>query len=228
MSLYARSDVMSVAVPATSGGCGHQHTRPVVKGAPVKLWKLDCAHCESFLRGDGRTKKIHVTPGDKDNGIAPKMKKVADADPMWSSTPRSIPLTPDEEEGERWSRVRARDEISALNAFAAAKMSGLPVSPELQFYLEGLSGTAAQAVQGSVVCLNNHDNPAGTKFCSECGVSMSAKAVIEPSPQVVDLEDVMPLESLHIATLKKRARELGLSDAGNKGDLITRIKGTTT
>ena len=66
MVLFARSDVMSVSVPVGSGGCGRPggHSRPVIKGAPAKTFKLDCPPCESFLKGDRKQKilKYHIDP----------------------------------------------------------------------------------------------------------------------------------------------------------------------
>lgn len=69
VTLYARSDLASVAIPVESGGCGVQHTRPVIGGAPVRLWHIDCPQCTTFLKGDD----------------------------LWSLNPAKIPLTPDEE-----------------------------------------------------------------------------------------------------------------------------------
>jgi hypothetical protein len=69
MRLYARSDVMAVAIPADGGGCGLTHSRPVLEGAPAKLWPLDCPACSAALKGD----------------------------PLWAADRLKIPLTPDEE-----------------------------------------------------------------------------------------------------------------------------------
>jgi len=52
MTLYARSDVMSVALSKEHGGCGATHTRPVTHGAPAKVWALECVPCEDHLRSD--------------------------------------------------------------------------------------------------------------------------------------------------------------------------------
>jgi hypothetical protein len=69
MRLYARSDVMAVAIPASEGGCGEGHLRPFVQGASSKLWPLDCPLCTQVLRND----------------------------PLWHADKLKIPLTPDEE-----------------------------------------------------------------------------------------------------------------------------------
>lgn len=70
MSLYARSDIVCIAVPETAGGCGASHARPVINGAPVDEWQLDCIPCTTYLR------KQH--------------------DPCWAATTAEIPETPDE------------------------------------------------------------------------------------------------------------------------------------
>jgi hypothetical protein len=48
--MYARSDVAGVSVPVDGGGCGDFHRRPVVNGALVKLFAIDCPPCEAHLR----------------------------------------------------------------------------------------------------------------------------------------------------------------------------------
>ncbi len=70
MGMYGRSDVMSVAVPTTAGGCGVIHSRPVADGVPVDDWNLEamCIMCATSLKGD----------------------------PLWAAIPSEIPETPDE------------------------------------------------------------------------------------------------------------------------------------
>jgi hypothetical protein len=69
MQLYARSDLTAVSIPVEGGGCGITHARPVVQGAPSKLWPLSCPQCTQVLRDD----------------------------PLWAMDKLKIPLTPDEE-----------------------------------------------------------------------------------------------------------------------------------
>jgi hypothetical protein len=69
MSIHARGDMVFVAVPPESGGCGSSHSRPVLEGAPVKSWVLTCPYCETALKDD----------------------------PCWSRDRLKVPLTPDEE-----------------------------------------------------------------------------------------------------------------------------------
>jgi hypothetical protein len=89
MSVYARSDVMSVAIPASDGGCGGQHSRPVVQGAPAKMWKLTCGPCETAIKRDIRASTVEWT--DKDH------VKHEHNTSTWGDDPTRVPLTPDEE-----------------------------------------------------------------------------------------------------------------------------------
>jgi hypothetical protein len=89
ISVYARSDVMSVAIPASDGGCGGQHSRPVVQGAPAKMWKLTCGPCETAIKRDIRASTVEWT--DKDH------VKHEHNTSTWGDDPTRIPLTPDEE-----------------------------------------------------------------------------------------------------------------------------------
>lgn len=218
MSLYARSDVMSVAIPPSSGGCGASHTRPVTRGVPSKIWELNCIPCAAYLSGARKAKVLKVTPGDLANGIAPKHERVADMDPHWSSSPEHVPPTPDEQRADTHFRKTAQMQIDMMNALGTAIGNGLTIPPEMMHFLrKGLPAETIQGIQGSVVCPNGHDSNPGVKFCSECGVSMNAQQAIEGAPE-------MDLGKLHVASLKKMAREAGLSDKGSKAELITRLE----
>jgi hypothetical protein len=202
--------------------------RPVTHGAPVKIWKLDCADCEPLLRGDSKKKIIHMTPGDKERGIPGKMMHVPDADPHWSTTPEGIPQTPDEQHIFKLRTEQGRRQLEMLQAYAAlSKVPGLDLRDfaEAQWMLDQtLDPLRRPAVEGRIVCASGHDNLAGTKFCGECGVPMDVKKEIEPPPgELFSGEPVIPLEMLHIATLRKKCREQGLSDRGTKVQLIGRL-----
>jgi paraquat-inducible protein B len=89
MAVYARSDMMSVFVPAESGGCGQPHSRPVINGVPAKIWKLGCSQCEKDIKADiARSTYTTYIDGKKhvvNNGT-------------WSESQLHVPLTPDESE----------------------------------------------------------------------------------------------------------------------------------
>ena len=223
MSLWPRSDVMCVVVPVESGGCGTPggHSRPVIKGAPVKVWKLDCPdHCEPYLRGDRKPRvlKYHIDPATKQ---AIRQERVADSDPMYGTTPDSIPLTPDEERTNATRQDRGKLQIEMIQALAAMRATGIQVPPEAMWLLE--REIPEGVLKGTVVCANGHDNPAGAKFCMECRVSMATRGAIAPpedEPAAVDLT------RLHPQTLRKMCREHKppLPDKGSKDDLIGRLQ----
>jgi hypothetical protein len=206
---------MGVSIAAESGGCGQNHTRPVIKGAPVKIFKLDCPPCEAYLRGDRKQKilKYHI---DAKTGQTVRQERVADSDPMWSSTPDTIPLTPDEDRTNTTRQERGRMQIEMIQALAAMRATGIQVPPEAMWLLE--REIPENVLRGTVLCANSHDNPAGVKFCGECGMSMAVRAVVEAVEPVVDLA------RLHPQTLKRLCRDRGLPDGGGKEDLIGRLQ----
>ncbi len=217
--LYARSDVMSVAVPVVSGGCGAQHTRKVTRGVPERIFKLDCPKCEGFLKGDRKPKilKYHVDPK---TGQSVRQERIADQDPMWGSTPDSVPLTPDEDRTNTTRSERGRMQIEMIQALAAMRSTGIQVPPEALWLLE--REIPEGVLKGTVLCAEGHDNAAGVKFCSECGVSMAARGAIAPPEPPEDA--VVDLGRLHRQTLAKMCREKHLPDKGSKDVLIGRLQ----
>lgn len=98
MTVYARSDVASVALSAAHGGCGKTHTRPAPGGEPVKVWALTCPSCEDHLRSDS----------------------------LWGSTPTSIPETPDEVAAREANDKRSAREQQERNVEVMEKLGELP------------------------------------------------------------------------------------------------------
>jgi hypothetical protein len=215
MSLYARSDLMSVSIPVTSGGCGESHSRPVVKGAPAREWELNCTSCEAYLKGARKPQILKTTPGDPKLGIPAKQERVADCDPHWSSTPESVPLTPDEQSTNATRTERATHQIQMIQALAALRAAGTDIPFETEWMMKRELPSAY--LRGTTVCPTGHDNASGAKFCAECGISMTLQKQIETTP------DDLPLDSLHPATLKKMCRAKGLSDKGTKQQLLERL-----
>jgi hypothetical protein len=218
MTLYARSDLMAVAIPQVSGGCGQTHTRPVTQGAPSRTFQLDCPPCEAYLSGANRPQILKYELDPKTRAVIGQ-RRVADADPQWSSTPDTIPPTPDEQ---RIGTVRAERgalQIQMLQALAAIRATGVDVPSDALYLLE--RDLPAGVLKGTVVCANGHDNLAGLKFCGECGIRMDAKGEIGNGAHL-DVDDI-PLDRLHIATLRKKCREKGVPDKGTKLQLISRL-----
>jgi hypothetical protein len=213
--LFARSDVMHISIPVESGGCGNSHSRPVINGAPAKVFKLDCPdHCEPYLKGTRKPKILKTTPGDPKAGIPSKQERVADCDPHWSSTPDSVPLTPDELSVNAVRSERGAMQLQMLQALAAVRATGVNVPPEAMWLLD--RDLPAEVLKGTMLCPSGHDNPAGVKFCGECGMGMTAQREIESAE--------IPLDRLHVQTLRKMCRESGFSDKGTKDEMIMRLE----
>ena len=219
MTLYARSDVAGITIPQESGGCGQLHSRPVIKGAPAKIFELNCPPCESHLRGDRRPRKLVYQTNPK-TGQVTHQDRVADADPMWSSTPDTIPLTPDEARTNEVRSERGKMQIEMLQALAALRSTGVDVPPEAMWLLE--RELPSGVLRGTVVCANQHDVPAGNKFCPECGISMAARGSLAAAAEPEEAAPV-DLGRLHVQSLRKMARQKGLSDKGSKDQLIQRL-----
>jgi hypothetical protein len=147
VTLYARSDLMSVSVPVTSGGCGKTHTRPVHNGVPDRDFRLDCPGCESFLKGGGRTVLLTI-PADKENGIPASQKRVADCDPCWAASPEAVPDTPDEKQFTSRRNKLGAEELEWVRALAAAKQAGIQIPDNA---MEMLQRRLPNIIPGQVV-----------------------------------------------------------------------------
>jgi hypothetical protein len=197
----------------------------VKNGAPVRTWGLDCPECEAYVSGDRKPKIIRVIPGDKDQGIPSRMEHVADADPHWSSTPEGVPPTPDEQHVNKIRAERGAEQLQQLQALAMLQGAGFKLPDEAQWLLN--RNFDPRIVNGTVLCSEGHDNTAGAKFCSTCGMTMNGKTQIEPpvEEELYSAPAEIPLATLHVATLKKMCREKGLPDKGKKEELIARLGG---
>ena len=214
--MYGRSDVMSLSLG--EHGCGATHSRPVTHGAPAKDFRLDCPPCEAHLKGDRKPKKL-VYETDKRTGQTIRQARVADSDPLWSSTP-DVPQTPDEERVNAVRSERGSQQIQMIQALAALRATGIQVPDEAMWLLE--RELPSGILKGTVLCANGHDNQAGVKFCGECGVGMNVKAATA-AIAAPDEPAVVDLARLHVATLRKRCRDAGLSDKGSRDALIQRL-----
>lgn len=103
MTLYARGDLTCISVSADSGGCGTTHSRPVIDGAPAKVWELDCPECEHILNGNHqpeilefsykRDKNGHLITNSQGHAIQDGIKRVRPRDPNWSNDINDLPKT---------------------------------------------------------------------------------------------------------------------------------------
>ena len=176
MTLYARSDVMSVSVPVQSGGCGHTHSRPVHKGAPARDFKLDCPGCENFLKGGGR-QVLHITQGNKELGIATHQEWVAACDPQWAATPEAVPDTPDERTYTSKRDKLGKEQLEMINAIAVARQAGIDLPQEtvdmLTRKLPGVLGGNGQATAVLEYGLDDLSINKLKTMCKEQGLPIS-------------------------------------------------------
>lgn len=132
MTVYSRSDVAAVNISQAHGGCGVTHSRPVVEGAPVKLWKLTCHPCEDILRSD----------------------------PLWSATVSGIPETPDEEMIRKDQETRGQREQADATAHALEQLSKLGDLPAvLGQFMSFLVGQQSALPAGETLVATKVENP---------------------------------------------------------------------
>jgi len=211
MTLYATSNLVAATVPVENGGCGTEHRRPVINGAPQHPWDLACPPCEDFLR-----------------------KNNAD---QWSATISEIPETYDEAKiREDFEKRGARDKDAVLT-LAIARIAGIDSSELPPSLTRMISGAPLHVpVQGQLECPNGHGQPAGARFCNQCGSSMSqpvTKAALSaPQPPAQPPPSQRPaapgpkpqrLRDARLDTLQALARDRGLDESGNRPDLISRL-----
>lgn len=161
MTLYARSDLVQVTYPVDQGGCGQTHTRPVVNGAPEKVFALDCGKCEAVIRAE----------------VSIREQK----HPLWSGTLSGIPETPDEKAVREDETERGKQEAAVANRSALESLSTLP--QVLQNMMTMMAGGQLPAIGQSLAqsvstCPSGHPNLGQVKFCGECGVPMSAPRIV--------------------------------------------------
>lgn len=226
MTVWARSDVAAVSISPAHGGCGDVHGRPVVEGAPVKVWALTChSGCEDFLRND----------------------------PLWSGTAHEIPETPDEtaqrEDADRRGQVEQQKNMTSA-LIDLAKLGDLP-DALVQIFKSVAIQQRPELTALDVMCPNGHRNPATAKFCADCGTavtpasdepravdtSASAEDVAHTMSQIREaadetgtepvVTDMSDLAALPLKDLQQMAEDLGIASYGTKSrlaDVITRAR----
>lgn len=204
MTVYAASSLVAVNLSVEGhGGCGEAHIRPVVDGAPKKIWDLTCSHCENHLRSD----------------------------PLWSTNPIEIPETHDEKiTRERSEKTGKLDRDNQMQQ-ALIELSQLGQLPEvLTKVLMQLTGaTPVPAVAGMLECVNGHATAAPAKFCAECAAPLStparAAAITAPGAQEPPATGGprRRLRDARLEELQKLARDRGLDPSGKRPELVTRL-----
>jgi hypothetical protein len=165
MPLFARSDVLEVAVSNAHGGCGTKHERPAVPNGEtlVSVWQLGCPMCEHHLQGD----------------------------PQWSGTRSGIPESPDEEERRLDQEKRGQREVAEATGTALEKIAEMPavLSQFVTFMMNGgVNGPSAGMPGAFIQCPSGHQTPAGGSFCMQCGAPV-ARLLGQVGPVAVKTAD---------------------------------------
>lgn len=164
MTIYARSDLAAVAVSADHGGCGDVHTRPVVGGAPAKIWALDCHPCEDFLRSDS----------------------------LWSPQATTIPETMDEENTRKDVEKRGAVEQAQGVADALGQLAKLGDLPAIlgQFMQYMTTGNIAPAAPiGAPIKADIVATPENSR-APQITAAVDSTTVGHTAPETPDLENM--------------------------------------
>jgi len=197
MPVYARSDVDLVAIPAGSGGCGQPHARPVVNGAPAKVWKLACPQCEQEIKRDIKASTMEWI--DKE-----KVKHTYNTS-VWGDDPSRVPMTPDEEHVSQNLETQGRASMAqAFQGMAQALISEqhkqTAVETEQSVHAQAKSEAALEIEQlrEQIAALqqafgtqqpllrpkNGNPQKAASALCPECGGPLRQPGSRGPSPKV--------------------------------------------
>lgn len=167
---YCRSDIQSISISPTHGGCGEMHSKG---GAPV--FRLDCERCAAVVLGHNRPRVLKWK-----DGIG-HQKNQLDGWDGWTSVISDIPLTPDELLA-RDRRMRTGEtEMQRLSALAMAHQLGIPVPEALAASLGGVRALEEMRADPQVICPSGHSNRPGAHFCDLCGTSMQVQPAGEAS-----------------------------------------------
>ena len=120
--------------------------------------------------GCGASHTRPVTRGVPDPNwelVCPQCEEVIDRinDPHWAKTRAEIPETPDEMTKRESLKNQKDRSLEEIQTFAMAKMAGIDI--DANFQRGPLRGQ-------QTICKNGHHNPSASRFCGECGTSLSA------------------------------------------------------
>lgn len=194
MTLYARSDLCAVSVSPDHGGCGKSHTRPLVAGAPAKVWALDCHQCEDHLRSDK----------------------------LWSPQVTTIPETVDEKNAredveKRGAVEQAQSVADALGQLA--KLGDLPaiLGQFMQYMTTGVIAPAAPIGSAPKADIVATPEPAPVP-------ALPAKEETPKQPEAPVEADKPNLDSMTTNDLRELAKKVGVPITRSREDQITALK----
>lgn len=194
MTLYARSDVMSVALSKDHGGCGATHTRPVTHGAPAKVWALDCAPCEDHLRSD----------------------------PHWAVDALEIPETPDEirarETQEKRGEHAQKQNLENAVASLAATADGFQ---KLMAVMFASNPQMAENMNKMLAMMSAPTDSVAMRGAAEM-TSVNEARKMQGLPPLGESSD--DLAELKIGELRALAKARGVDSTGTRDDLLKRLR----
>jgi hypothetical protein len=203
MKLYDRSDVMSVGVSPNAGGCGQTHSRPVVDGAPSKVFELDCPQCSNALVGDTQ----------------------------WTKHSDDLPKTPDEqakldEEAKRGLLSNKADLASGIAdgiSQGLSSMTSCRNCGKMNFSGKfcGECGKKLGAPAEADDDQSDQSDPAIGENKSADQEQLKQRLEEQKSAETEPTD----YDSINLRTLRKMARDEGLDDTGTKDEVIARLKG---
>jgi SAP domain len=154
-------------------------------------------------------------------------------DPQWSSTISELPECHDEELRRTDFEKRGALDERKLMAMALAKLTGI----EIPDTIAGMITGAAPHIAGMMECPSGHGQPAGSKFCNECGAPMSSPATKAalPGPQHPAEPPVaepglhqggrpVRIQDLRHDELQAACRARGLPAEGVRKELMKRLR----
>jgi ribosomal protein L24E len=168
MTAYSSSDVQSISIPPSAGGCGEVHRRD-----DARVFRLECGKCSAVVLGLGRPKVCRWT---KERGY---QYRQLDPMPGWASAVQDIPLTFDEQLERERMKTTGQSELERLQAMAMAVQLGIPVPQALASALGGVRALEELKAEPQVICPDGHSNRPGARFCDLCGGSMHAPRAAE-------------------------------------------------
>lgn len=208
MTVYARSDVVSVALSKDHGGCGAVHSRPVTHGAPVMVWALDCHQCADHLRSD----------------------------PLWVTDTEEIPETPDEQKArerreEKGEKGIARNLEAALVSLASSQEGMQTILTVLTAALAGSNPDVTKALAAlapTPVTLSDDTLHTIADVAVPVDVSVNdVPAEVNRERAKLGLQPIMfkDLDTMKLPELRTLTKDRGLDSTGTREQLIARLRG---
>lgn len=217
MTVYGRSDIMSVAVSQHHGGCGAVHSRPVTHGSPVKIWALSCHPCEDYLRSDPHwvtdTEEIPETPDEV--RVREQMEKKGESRRL-ATQEELITRLASSQEGTQKLMTMFAAALAGSNPEMAKMLASLAAAPTMS------TETVAKAAEQEVLAATPDGiNAQRTELGLEPFLFDDGLTVLKQAAQ-----EMPDLSKLQLKDLRALAKSRSLDSTGNRDQLIARLNDT--